>query len=261
MSLVELERNAAVAEIRFNRPEVLNALDLATAEAFSEAVDQALADTGVRAVVLSGEGRAFMAGGDLAYFRDRTPAERPEASRDLIGTMNAALLKLRRGSKPTVACVQGAAAGAGMSLALMADLAVAAEDARFTLSYVKVAASPDCGGSYALVQLVGLRRAMEIALLSDTLDAAAALRLGLVNKVVPAVNLREQTFALADRLARVAPLALAATKRLLLRSADGALAAQLDAEVESFAELSGSSDFNEALQAFFDKRSPLFEAR
>lgn len=257
--LVRVE--GAVAEIRFNRPEALNALDLSLAHALSAAVDRVIADAAVRVVVLSGEGRAFMAGGDLNHFRTAGRSERPERSRELIGPASDALARLTESRLPTIACVNGAAAGAGMSIALMTDLAIAADDAKFNLSYVKVGANPDCGGSFALVRLVGLRRAMEIALLSDTLDAQAALSLGLVNRVVPAGELREAGLAMARRLADGAPLALASTKALLRRASGGWLREQLDAECEGFARLSGTDDFDEALEAFFTKRKPTFAGR
>ncbi len=258
MTPVQLYLDGAVAEIRFNRPDVLNALDLDTARAFDDAVDQLLGQPEARVAIISGEGRAFMAGGDLGYFRREAPNARPDASRRLIGAMNTAIAKLTRSPLITLACVQGSAAGAGMSLALMCDLAIAAEDAKFNLAYVKVSASPDCGGSYALVQLVGLRRAMEIALLSDTLDAATALRVGLVNRTVPPQELREAAEAWARRLAEASPLSLAATKRLLRGAVGASLPEQLHVEMESFATLSATADFEEALEAFFSKRKPNF---
>ena len=261
MSLVRLDFNGAVAEIRFNRPDVLNVLDLDTARAFEDAVDRLLDHAEARVAIISGEGRAFMAGGDLGYFRREGPDARPEASRRLIGAMNSAILKLMQSPLITLACVQGSAAGAGMSLTLMCDLAIASEDATFNLAYVKVGANPDCGGSYALVQLVGLRRAMEIALLSDTLDAASALRLGLVNRIAPPGELRQVAEAWARRLADASPLSLAATKRLLRGAMGASLADQLHAEMESFATLSASADFEEALEAFFSKRKPAFTGR
>ena len=257
--LVKIE--GAVAEIRFNRPNVLNALDLALGEGFVAAVERVLAESSVRVVVLSGEGRAFMAGGDLGAFWATARLERPELSRRLIPPIHAALLRLTQSPLPTIACINGAAAGAGMSFALMTDLGVAAEDATFNLSYVKVGVSPDCGGSYALASLVGLRKALELALLSDTLDAQEALSLGLVNRVVPAARLREETFALARRLADGAPLSLGATKALVRRAAGRGLAQQLQDEYGSFAELSGTEDFDEALAAFFAKRRPAFSGR
>ena len=148
-----------------------------------------------------------------------------------------------------------------MSIALMTDLAIAAEDARFNLSYVKVAANPDCGGSFALAELVGLRKAMEIALLSDTLTAQQALALGLLNALAPPESLHQAANDMAHRLAAGSPLALASTKALLRRRSDGLLAAQLEAECEGFARLSATDDFHEALDAFFAKRKPAFAGR
>ncbi len=261
MNLVQLHLDGAVAEIRFNRPEVLNALDLDTARAFEDAVDRLLDQPEARVTIISGEGRAFMAGGDLGYFHREVPDARPGAARRLIGAMNAAILKLTRSPLITLACVQGSAAGAGMSLALMCDLAIAAEDARFNLAYVKVGTSPDCGGSHALVQLVGLRHAMEIALLSDTLDAATALRLGLVNRTAPPGELREAAWAWGRRLSKASPSSLAATKRLLRGAVGASLPDQLQAEMDSFASLSAGADFEEALDAFFHKREPAFTGR
>jgi len=142
--------------------------------------------------------------------------------------------------------------------ALDSDLAVAADDAKFTFSYTKVAVNPDCGGTYALVRLVGLRKAMEIALLADTLDAEEVLKWGLVNKVVPAAELREATFTMARRLADGPGLALASTKALLRRSCVGSLRTQLEAELECFVHLSGGADFDEGLNSFFSKRRPVF---
>ena len=258
MSVVELLVNAGVGEIRFNRPEVLNALDLETADAFRVAVDAALEAPDVKVVVLSGAGRAFMAGGDLGAFRRASADKRYDLSRDLISAVHGALLKLENGAKPTIACVQGLAAGAGMSLALMADLAIASDDAKFNFSYVNVAASPDCGGSFALVRLVGVRRAMQIALMSESLDAREMFELGLLTKIVPSPDLRSEVFELAERLAAGPSRSLAATRRLLRVAWNASVSGQLEAEMESFATLSASGDFAEALEAFFAKRKPVF---
>lgn len=257
--LVQVED--AIASIRFNRPEVLNALNLDLARGFLAAVDQVIADQTAKVVVISGEGRAFMAGGDLGYFKALPKAARPAASRVLIEPLNEAMLKLAQCRLPVIASINGAAAGGGMSFALMADLAIAADDASFNLSYIKVAQNPDCGGSWALARLVGLRKALEIALLSDTIDAPEALRLGLVNKVVPAADLRSASLEMARRLARGPALAVAATKALLRGAAMTSLEDQLEAECSGFARLAGSDDFDEALDAFFGKRKPSFAGR
>src|SRR5205814_1662328 len=155
--------------IRFNRPNVLNAPNIEVAEEFEAAVNTVLTQETNRVLILSGTGRAFMAGGDLGAFRAAPRQDRPRISRRILEPFNRALEALTGSTLITIASLQGAVAGAGMSLAMMADLAVAAESTKFSFSYTKVAGCPDCGGSIALAQLVGLRKALEIALLSDVI--------------------------------------------------------------------------------------------
>ncbi|MDB5971416.1 MAG: enoyl-CoA hydratase [Hydrocarboniphaga sp.] len=249
-----------IAEIRFNRPEVLNAVDVTTAIAFRDAVAAASADPATRVILLTAAGRAFIAGGDLAFFR-AAGEKAPDAARELIGPIHDAVEGLATAPQPVLASLHGAVAGAGMSVALAADLAIAADNAVFNMAYAKVGNSPDCSASWTLPRLVGLRKAMEIIMLSDNLDAAEALRLGLVNRVVPLASLEEETRKLARRLADSAPLALRSIKRLLRDSGSRSLHAQLDEEAAQFAGNAGSADFREALEAFFGKRKPKFEGR
>ena len=249
-----------IASIRFHRPEVLNAIDVSTAICLRDAVFSATRDAAVRVIVLSGEGRAFVAGGDLATFRDAGD-NAPQAAAELIAPMHEAIEALAAADQPVLASVHGAVAGAGMSLMMAADLAIAADDAVFSLAYVKVAATPDCSASWTLPRLVGLRAAMEIALLAESLNADEAARLGLVNRVVALHTLEAETAALARRLAAAAPLALAGTKRLLREGLDRSLSQQLAAEHAAFVAGAGTQDFREALSAFFDKRKPVFHGR
>ena len=249
-----------VASIRFQRPEVLNAIDVPTAIALRDAVFSATRDAAVRVIVLSGEGRAFVAGGDLAYFRDAGESA-PQAAAELIAPMHEAVEALAAASQPVLASLHGAVAGAGMSLAMAADLAIAADNAVFNLAYAKVAATPDCSASWTLPRLVGLRAAMEIALLADSLSATEALRLGLVNRVVPLDQLEDETAKLARRLASAAPLALAGIKRLLRDGLDRSLSEQLAAEQAAFVAGAATQDFREALSAFFAKRKPVYHGR
>jgi 2-(1,2-epoxy-1,2-dihydrophenyl)acetyl-CoA isomerase len=251
------ERDGAIARIRFNRPEVLNAADSALALAFRDACLAIEADPAVRVVVLSGAGRAFMAGGDIAQFRD-DPGSIPET---LIDPLHAGLLCLSRMQAPVIASLHGAVAGAGMSIALGCDLAIAAEGTRLNFAYTKLATSCDLGGSWHLPRLVGLRRAMEIALLCDSVDAAQALQLGLVNRVVAAHDLETQTEQLALRLAASAPIAMGATKRLLRESLSRDLSEQLAEERAGFARCAVTQDFAEAVAAFLAKRTPVFHGR
>lgn len=247
-----------VASIRFNRPDRLNAIDVELAEAFERAVNRAIDDPKARVVLIAGEGRAFVAGGDLAYFHAAGDAA-AEASHQLIGPMHGAIQALSESRLISVAALHGAVAGGGMSLALSADLAVAASDAVFNMAYVNVAASPDCSGSWHLVRLVGLRKAMQIALLSESIAASEALALGLINQVVDPNGLSDVSAALARRLARGPAQALARTKALLRNAGAATLGDHLKAEAESFASSAGTPDFREALSAFIDKRRPKFE--
>lgn len=249
-----------IAEIRFNRPATLNAIDVASAKAFRDAAEAVAGDAAVRVIMLTAAGRAFVAGGDLGYFR-AAGEHAPKAARTLIYPIHAAISALATARQPVLASLHGAVAGAGMSIALAADLAIAADDAVFNMAYAKVANSPDCSASWTLPRLVGLRKAMEIMLLSDSFDAAEALRLNLVNRVVPLAELETETVRLARRLADSAPLAMQSIKRLLRESGSRRLADQLDEEAAQFSGNAGSADFREALDAFFEKRRPKFEGR
>ncbi|MFZ5510919.1 MAG: enoyl-CoA hydratase/isomerase family protein [Pseudomonadota bacterium] len=250
-------RDGAIAHLRFNRPGVLNAIDAATAQAFLAACRALAADGEVRAVVVSGEGRAFIAGGDLAEMR-RNPVE---AARALIGPLHEGIVLLAALDAPVIASLHGAVAGGGLGVALACDLAIAAEGTRFNLAYVNVGTSSDCSTSWALPRLVGLRKALEIALLGETFDAQEALRLGIVNRVVPAADLAAETEKLARRLAEGPPLALGRLKRLMRQSLNRELQEQLDAEAEGFLSCAASADFAEGVGAFFEKRAPRYRGR
>jgi 2-(1,2-epoxy-1,2-dihydrophenyl)acetyl-CoA isomerase len=254
---VLLEREGAIARIRFNRPDVLNAADRALALAFRDACCAIAADPSVRVVVLSGAGRAFMAGGDIAQFRG-DPGSVPET---LIDPLHEGLLCLSRLQAPVLASLHGVVAGAGLSLALGCDLAIAADSTRFTFAYTKLATSCDLGGSWHLPRLVGQRRALEIALLCEPVDADRALTLGLVNRVVPGICLESATQHLALQLAAGAPVAQGQVKRLLRDAWSRDLPAQLDAERSAFAHCATTHDFSEGVSAFLGKRAPVFHGR
>ncbi|HJV84103.1 MAG TPA: enoyl-CoA hydratase-related protein [Noviherbaspirillum sp.] len=250
-------RDGAIAHIRFNRPAMLNAIDIPSANAFLDACRKLSVDQEVRVVVISGEGRAFIAGGDLAVMRNNPV----EAVRALITPMHEGIMLLAGLAAPVIASVHGAVAGGGMGVALVSDVVIAAADTRFNLAYVNIGTSPDCSSSWVLPRLVGMRKAMEIALLGETLDAAEALRLGLINRVVPAVDLENETLRLARRLADGPPLAQARIKRLMRESLDRGLQEQLDAEAENFLACAGTSDFAEGVNAFFEKRPARYRGR
>lgn len=247
-----------IARIRFNRPQVLNAIDEPAVLALKAAVDKVAKDESVRVVVLSGEGRAFLAGGDVGRFH-AAGRDAPKVVNAIIDPFHHAILTLAAMPAPVIASLHGAVAGAGVSVALAADLAIAADDIKLTLAYTRIGTSPDGSASFSLPRVVGLRKAMEIALLSDTLDAAEALRLGLVNKVVPAADLKSETDILAQRLAAGPTLAYGRIKHLLRASFGHSLSDQLHAERDAFVACAGTRDFAEGAAAFVEKRAPKFE--
>ncbi len=252
-----LRRDGAIAHLRFSRPRALNAIDAGMAQRLRELADELGADPGVRAVVMSGEGRAFVAGGDLPSMQARPDA----IGREIIEPLHAALRRLALLDAPIIAAVHGVVAGAGLSLMLAADLVIAAEGTMFKLAYLGIGASCDGGASFALPRVVGLRRALEIALLNESFDANEALRLGLVNRVVPASQLEAATDELAQRLAAGPTRAIGRVRRLMRQSFDTNLADQLDAERAAFEASAADADFDEGLRAFLAKRTPAFEGR
>jgi len=251
---VELEIDHGVATLAFNRPQAMNTLDVPTATAFRDACRTLAHDSQVRAVVLKGNGKAFSAGGDLISLQ-HDPAS---TAGKLIEAMHEGVQILTSMNAPVIASLHGVVAGGSLSLALACDLAIAAEGTRFNLAYANLAANCDVGGSWSLPRIVGLRKAMEIALLSETFDVQQALQLGLVNRVVPADALADETQALARRLANGPTLAYGKMKRLLRQSLDNDFATQLDAERDGFVASTKTADFKEAVTAFLGKRPAKF---
>jgi len=247
-------RQGAIATLQFNRPEAMNALDVATAQALLAAVQDIAQDSGVRAVLLKGAGRAFVAGGDLSLLA----ADPVQGAKALLGPLNEALLLLQSLNAPVIAQVHGAAAGAGLSLMLMCDFVLAAEGSKFNLAYINLGTSCDVGASWALPRLVGLRQALEIAMLGETFGADEALRLGLVNRVLPAAELEAAAQAFAERLASGPTLAYGQMRRLLRAGLDHDLATQLQAEAQAFDACARTADMREGIDAFLNKRKPQF---
>ncbi|GIX26246.1 MAG: enoyl-CoA hydratase [Burkholderiales bacterium] len=254
---VRLERDGAVAAIVLHRPQALNALDGEMMAQLRFAAEQVEADASVRAVVIRGEGPAFLAGGDVKLFHRRIQ-ELPALILAVGPDLNAAVLALRRMGKPVLASVHGAVAGAGVSLVAAADLAIAADDARFTLAYSRIGACPDGGATYCLPRLVGEKKALELMFLSEAFDAATAKALGLVNWVVPAATLQAKTREIAARLAEGPSFAYGETKALVYGLQDGALARRMEEENRAFARCAATADMAEGVAAFVEKRAPRF---
>ncbi|HEV8282389.1 MAG TPA: enoyl-CoA hydratase-related protein [Candidatus Limnocylindrales bacterium] len=252
---LRVEVDGPVATLTLDRPAALNALTVPVKVALREALESLAVDRSVRAVILTGAGRAFCAGQDLAE------REQPDAAPieiEVRERYNPIIRALRTMGQPVIAAVNGVAAGAGASLAFACDLRIAAEEARFVLAFGRIGLVPDSGATWFLPRLVGPAKAAELALLGDQVDAAEALRLGLVSRVVPGDQLMPEARALADRLAEGAPLALALTKTALDRS----MTIDLDEALEGEAKLQGiagaSADHAEGLAAFREKRPPRF---
>ncbi|QYC44863.1 1,2-epoxyphenylacetyl-CoA isomerase [Nonomuraea coxensis DSM 45129] len=247
----------AVATITLDRPDAMNSLTTELKRALLDALRRAADDRAIRAVLLTGAGRAFCAGQDL-----REHADNLEAGRGLDDTVrlhyNPVVELLTTMPKPVVAAVNGVAAGAGASLAFACDLRVASEKAKFALAFTGIGLAPDSGASWTLQRLVGLGRAAELMLLGEPLDASRALELGLVTRVVPADDVMKTAYELAARLAQGPTLAYAATKRALAHAATHALPDALALEADLQDECAATRDHREATRAFLAKQRPAF---
>jgi len=252
---LRVDVDGPVATITLDRPEALNALTVPIKVALREALERLAVDRAVRAVILTGAGRAFCAGQDLAE------RERPDAAPldvELRERYNPIILALRAMGQPVIAAVNGVAAGAGASIAFACDLRIAAEDARFVLAFGRIGLVPDSGATWFLPRLVGQARAAELALVGDPITAQEALRIGLVSRVVPNDELLIEARALADKVAVGAPMAVALTKGALDRGATIDLEAALEGEAKLQGITGASADHAEGLAAFREKRAPRF---
>ncbi len=257
MSVMLYAVSDGVATITFNRPVVMNALDGEMLHAFRTSCERAAADPHARVIVLRGAGPAFVAGGDVAMFRDNVAAMATLVPQ-LAAELHHGILALRHAPQPVIAAVHGAVAGAGFSIMLACDLVLAAAGTQFSMAYSRIGTSPDGGATWFLPRLTGYQKAMELMLLADTVDAEAMQRLGVVNHVVAADQLAAETEKLARRLAAGPARAYAETKALANRAIHAGLAAQLDAEALAFARCAKTQDFVEGITAFTDKRKPLY---
>lgn len=257
--LCDLDTTTGIGTLTLNRPEVLNALDVPTARAFQAAVRGLTSAPGLRCIVLTGAGRAFAAGGDVASFTANGIDRSAEVIHDLLDPLNTAILALRQHPAPVITAVRGAAAGAGLALALAGDLVIAEDRARFVLAYDKIGAPPDCGLSWFLPRRVGRGMAFDLMLSGRSLTATEALACRMVDRVEPPEGFDAAVDAVAAQVAAGPTLAYGHFKALL----DGGLglADHLEAERRAFVATTRSADFAEGVAAFQARRAPAFTGR
>jgi 2-(1,2-epoxy-1,2-dihydrophenyl)acetyl-CoA isomerase len=252
--------DAGVLTVTMNRPEVLNSGNRRMVAEMRGAFEAAAVDETVRAVLLTGAGRAFCAGQDLAEAVPPGGAPTPEIG-DIVEGYNGLILAMRRLDKPIVAAVNGVAAGGGANIALACDIVVAADNASFIQAFVKIGLIPDNSGTFYLPRLVGVARAASLMMLGNKIGAQQAKEWGMIHDVVPAAVLLDTAGALARELATQPTRALGLIKRALDASATNGLEAQLELEADLQREAGRTADYEEGVRAFQEKRSPVFVGR
>ncbi len=255
--LVKISREAEIACVILNRPQAFNAFDLELLESFASQLITLAADPGVRGIVISGEGKAFCAGGDLKYALS-SPAGPVAAFHKLASYFHQAIVEIRRMPKPVIAAVNGVAAGGGFSLALACDFRVMGESARLKQAYTSAGLSLDGGGSFTLPRMVGLARALEIAAFDRPISAAQALAWGLATKIVPDAQVLKEAMKMAQGLADISLNSFGWAKRLLTDAFDNAFEAHLERERRGLTSCAAHADGREGLRAFLEKRPPVF---
>ncbi len=258
---VEIYRRGAAAKVVLNRPDRMNAWDRALGLELLDSVRTLASDRAVRAVVITGAGRAFSSGADLKDGTDQTPSGHPDVYSVLTGRYHPIITGIRDMAKPVVAAVNGAAAGIGLSLALSCDLVIAAESAYFLLAFVNIGLVPDGGSSLLVPSRIGFARAAELAMLGERLPAAKALDWGLINQVWPDNELASRADELVARLADGPTRSYAGTKRQLNRWLYDQIDNQLEFEAQIQQEMAESGDFAEGVAAFTEKRKARFSGR
>jgi 2-(1,2-epoxy-1,2-dihydrophenyl)acetyl-CoA isomerase len=265
MSDLEVSIDAGIATLTMNRPESRNALSMEMRSSLSSVLHDVERDDSVRCVVLRGAGDHFMAGGDVKGMAETVKVKSSAEIRKefilRIHDLHTIMYAMRRMPKPIIASCKGAAAGAGVSMALACDLVIAEEDAFFTLAYCKIGTSPDGSSSFHLPRAVGIKKAMEIALLGDRFSAQEAKDMGMINYVVATGELESETLKLATRLANGPTHVYGNTKALFYRSLESEFESQLQAEAEYFADCASQPDFTEGVTAFVEKRTPNFKGK
>ncbi len=254
-SKIKVDLADGVATITLNRPDKLNSFDREMSLEVIAALDACKEDSSVRAVLITGEGRAFSAGQDLA--EAIAPGTKIE---DILTTQyNPVVRRIRELSKPVIAAVNGVAAGAGANIAYACDLTIAAESAKFIQSFINIGLIPDSGGTFTLPRLVGMQRAFGQMILAPKVSAKEAEAMGMIWKAVPDAELMNEATALVKKLAQMPTKAIALTKEALNHSMSNSLDQQLDTENELQSIAGASHDYNEGVKAFLEKRKPMFK--
>ncbi len=249
-----------VARITLNRPDAANALTLPMCRELMQAAIRCDEDPEVRAIVLTGAGKLFCAGGDLASFAGMGDGI-GAGLKEMTAYLHAAISRLVRGNAPVITAINGTAAGAGMSLAVAGDLAIASDEAKFTMAYTAAGLSPDGSSTWFLPRIIGMRRTQELMLLNRRLSAEEALEWGLLSRLAPADEVVAQAEALAQQLAEGPTRAFGVVKTLLASSFGESLETQMELEASGIAGSAGTPDGREGIAAFLEKRKPKFSGR
>jgi len=251
------QQHGHILEIAINRPESYNAFDLDVMAMLSDALASAAMDKSIKGVMLTGKGKAFCAGGDLKWISEKA-GDAGSTLYKLAPQFHTAITEIRRMEKPVVAAINGIAAGGGFSLALACDFRVMAKSAVLRQGYTSNGLSIDGGGSFALPRLVGMARALEIAVFDAPISSSQALEWGLVTKVVPDSNVHKETLAMLEELSKGSLHSFAWSKRLFLESFTNTLETQLELERRGISACAGHPDGQEGIKAFVEKRKPIF---
>ena len=254
--LFAIERG--VATVTLNRPDKLNAFAGRMPQELAEIISEAANDDRVRVLVVTGAGRAFCAGADIAYMRDLVARQDWRTAAALVEVGSFVVSTIRSTPKPVIAAVNGPAAGGGANLALACDLRLASDRAALGQTFNRIGLHPDWGGTYVLPRLVGPAKALEMIFTADMIDAQEGLRLGLFNRIVPHDRLLDETRELAERLATKPPLAMALAKQAIYASDHATLQTMLDLEMQHQLKCFKSEDAKEGISAFVEKRDPIF---
>lgn len=260
-NVVRESREGAALTLTLNRPDRMNAMNGPLCQALLEALERAAVDDAIRCVVITGAGRAFCAGGDIPMMREARARKQPQELEVMLRASVDIIVLMRKMPKPIVGAINGPAAGGGANIALGCDIRIASEHAVFGQSFAKIGLFPDYGGTWTLPRLVGTAVATELLMTGDLVNASEALRIGMVNRVVPHTQLADETRAMVERLLAAPPIAMRGIKQALYASQLDDLKRALEFEAQKQMECFYSEDAGEGFDAFIEKRKPNFRGR